>query len=209
MPRNALILVDIQKDFCQGGALAVPEGDAVVGVANRLMHRGTVDGTFDLIVASQDWHPIHHESFASMHEGKKPYDVINLHGLQQVLWPDHCVQGSAGARFHPGLEVERITRVFRKGTDPQVDSYSAFFDNGKRRSTGLSLYLKDEGITDVYIMGLATDYCVQATALDARSLGFETFLITNGCRAVNVKPDDGTNALNKMSQFGVRFVEMW
>lgn len=199
--KNALILVDIQNDFCPGGALAVPDGDAVVEVANRLM--GQL-GAFDVIVASQDYHPIHHESFASMHSGKKPYDVIDLHGLPQVLWPDHCIQGSKGAQFHPGLKLGPITRVFTKGEDPRVDSYSAFFDNGKRKSTGLSLYLKDHKVTNVYVMGLATDYCVKATALDARALGFPTYLVTDGCRAVNVNPDDGDKAIAEMERFGVK-----
>jgi nicotinamidase/pyrazinamidase len=198
--RTALILVDIQNDFCPGGALAVPDGDQVVAVANAIM------GDYNVVVASQDWHPIHHESFASMH-GKNPYDVIELDSRQQVLWPDHCVQGSIGARLHEGLDHSRIHRVFRKGTDARVDSYSAFFDDAKLRSTGLSLFLQDERVTSVSIMGLALDYCVKATALDARAIGFDTMIIENGCRAVNLKPGDGEAALKEMSRFGVGLVQ--
>ncbi|MHC4199536.1 MAG: bifunctional nicotinamidase/pyrazinamidase, partial [Planctomycetota bacterium] len=131
---RALILVDLQNDFCPGGGLAVPEGDRVIPVANGLVP------AFDLVVATQDWHPADHGSFASNHEGKKPGDVIDLGGLEQILWPDHCVQGTPGAEFHPDLERGRIAEVFRKGTDPAVDSYSAFFDNARRRSTGLADY---------------------------------------------------------------------
>jgi nicotinamidase/pyrazinamidase len=171
---RALILVDIQNDFCAGGALAVPDGDAVVSVANALMPR------FPLVIATQDWHPVTHRSFARNHPGKQPYEVIDLDGLTQVLWPAHCVAGTAGAQFHDQLQTDRITRVFPKGTDERIDSYSGFFDNGKRKATGLGDYLRTAGVTDVYVMGLATDYCVKWTALDAATLGFEVHVVEAG-----------------------------
>ncbi len=181
---KALILVDIQNDFLPGGALAVPGGDAVVPVANR------VQGAFDLIVATQDWHPENHGSFAVNHPSRKPGELGELGGLSQVFWPVHCVQNTGGAAFAPGLETRRITRVFPKGTDPAIDSYSGFFDNGHRKATGLGDYLRTRGVTDVYLLGLATDYCVKATALDARQLGFTTQLLVDGCRGVNLQPGD-------------------
>ena len=164
---KALIIVDVQNDFCPGGALPVPEGDRVVEVINR------IQPGFDLVVATQDWHPADHGSFAANHPGRRPGEQIELAGLPQILWPVHCVQGTPGAELHPGLDRSRIARVFRKGTDPSVDSYSGFFDNGRRASTGLGEYLKDQGVTDVYVCGLATDYCVKATALDAVASGVQ------------------------------------
>ena len=163
---KALIIGDVQNDFCPGGALPVPGGDQVVEVINRMQPK------FELVVAIQDWHPADHGSFAANHPGRSPGEQIELAGLPQILWPVHCVQGTPGAELHPGLDRSRIARVFRKGTDPSVDSYSGFFDNGRRSSTGLGEYLKDQGVTDVYICGLATDYCVKATAMDAANLGF-------------------------------------
>jgi len=157
---RALILVDIQNDFLPGGSLAVPDGDAVVPVANA------VKGRFDLVVATQDWHPAEHGSFASSHPGTKPGETGELVGLPQVFWPDHCVQGSDGARLHRDLDLHAVT-IFRKGTDPEIDSYSAFFDNAHRKATGLGDYLNSQGVTDVFILGLATDYCVKFTALDS------------------------------------------
>jgi nicotinamidase/pyrazinamidase len=174
---TALILVDIQNDFCPGGALAVERGDEVVDVANRVM------GAFDLVVATQDWHPADHGSFATQHEGRRPGEVIDLSGLQQVLWPVHCVQNSTGAEFHKKLEISRVDRVFVKGTDRSVDSYSGFFDNGRRKATGLSDLLRKRGVTSVCVLGLATDYCVKFTALDAVGEGFETSLIESWRRA--------------------------
>jgi nicotinamidase/pyrazinamidase len=151
---RSLLLVDLQNDFMPGGALAVADGDAVVGVANALMPR------FSLVVASQDWHPADHGSFASAHPGGKPGDVVDLAGVEQVLWPDHCVQDAPGASFHSGLDVAGIDRVVRKGTDPAVDSYSAFFDNDRRRDTGLAAFLEKSGAEELVVLGLATDYCV-------------------------------------------------
>lgn len=194
---RALLLVDIQVDFCPGGALAVPGGDAVVPLANRAMLG------FPLVVATQDWHPPGHESFASSHPGESAGGVIDLYGLQQVLWPDHCVQGSPGANFHPGLDQGPIDVIFRKGTDPRIDSYSGFFDNGKRKSTGLSGYLSGKDVEEVWIMGLATDYCVKATALDAVEFGFDTHILQDGCRAVDLSPGDGLRALEVLRDAGV------
>jgi nicotinamidase/pyrazinamidase len=197
---RALILVDLQNDFVPGGALAVPEGDRVIPIANRAQEK------FDLVVATQDWHPTDHGSFASSHPSKRVGDTIDLNGLPQILWPVHCVQGTPGVEFVSNLSIDRITRVFRKGTDPTIDSYSGFFDNGHRKSTGLGEYLKSSGVDTVYILGLATDYCVKFTALDARQLGFDTFLIADGCRAVDVAPGDEQAALKEMQAAGVRII---
>lgn len=197
---RALILVDIQNDFLPDGALAVPRGDEVIPVANRLQTR------FDLLVATQDWHPARHGSFASRHPGRKPGELAELGGLPQVLWPDHCVQGSSGAAFAPGLEMNRVETIFRKGTDPGIDSYSGFFDNGHRKSTGLGDYLKGRGADEIYLLGLATDYCVKFTALDARQLGFRTFLVEDGSRGVELQPGDVARAIEEMREAGVRIV---
>ena len=194
---RALIVVDIQNDFCPGGALAVPGGDEVVAPANRLM------ALFDIVAATQDWHPADHGSFAASHPGRKPFEMAELGGLDQVLWPLHCVQGTPGAAFHPGLDASRITRVFPKGTEAGIDSYSGFFDNGQRRSTGLEEWLGDLGVIEVAICGLATDYCVKATALDAVRLGFRTHLVEDACRGVGLRPGDIPGALEEMRRAGV------
>jgi len=196
---RALILVDIQNDFLPTGALPVRDGDAVVPVANRAAR----SGEFDLVVATQDWHPREHGSFAANHPGKKPGDVIELDGLRQILWPVHCVQGTRGAEFAPGLAVETIARVFRKGTDSRIDSYSGFFDNGHRKATGLGDFLRERGAGEIVVLGLATDYCVKFTALDARGLGFAVTLRRDGCRAVNVVPGDERRAIEEMRAAGV------
>ena len=196
----ALILVDIQNDFLPSGALPVPHGDEVVPVANRVMP------AFSLVVATQDWHPRDHGSFAANHAGKQPGDVIQLHGLSQILWPVHCVQNSAGAEFAAGLQSHLISAVFPKGIDPTIDSYSGFFDNQQRRSTGLADYLAQHQVSEVYIVGLATDYCVKFTALDARRLGLKTTLIEDGCRGVNMQPDDVASAIREMRDAGVAIV---
>lgn len=195
---DALILVDLQNDFVPGGALPVPHGDAVVAVANRLQP------LFDLVVATLDWHPSDHGSFAANHEGKQPGDRIELNGLEQILWPVHCVQNTPGAELLAALNTTRIAKSFRKGTDPAIDSYSGFFDNGHRKATGLGDYLRGRNVTRVYILGLATDYCVRFTALDARQLGFETSLIEDGCRGVDLHPGDVEAALREMQNAGVR-----
>jgi nicotinamidase/pyrazinamidase len=197
---KALILVDLQNDFCPGGALAVPEGDQLMAAANRLQPR------FDLVAATQDWHPADHGSFAANHPGKKPGEQIELGGLPQILWPVHCVQDTPGAALHPHLDQARIARVFRKGTDPEIDSYSGFFDNGHRRATGLADYLKAAGVSEVYVCGLATDYCVRFTALDAVGLGFKTFLIEDACRGVNLHPGDVQQAIAEMRAKGVEVI---
>jgi nicotinamidase/pyrazinamidase len=197
---NALVIVDVQNDFCPGGTLAVPEGDQVVPAINRLQPH------FNLVVATQDWHPANHGSFAANHPGHTPGDVIDLHGLRQILWPVHCVQDTPGAEFHSGLDRSRIAQVFHKGVDPNIDSYSGIFDNGHRRSTGLAEYLKSQGIGDLYIAGLATDYCVKFTALDALELGFRTHVIEDACRGVNLNPEDDVRALNAMREAGVEIV---
>jgi len=194
---KALILVDIQNDFIPGGALAVPDGDNIVPIANRVMEK------FDLVVATQDWHPANHGSFASNHPGKKLFELIDLNGLPQVLWPEHCVQGKPGAEFVKELNTKKITRVFQKGTDAAIDSYSGFFDNGHRKATGLGDYLKQKGVDDVYVLGLATDYCVKFTALDARTLGFKTYFVEDASRGVNLNPNDVANAIAEMKKAGV------
>ena len=198
---KALIIVDLQNDFMPGGALAVPDGDVVVDVANRLAP------LFKLVVATQDWHPPNHGSFASRHGGKSIGDIINLNGLRQELWPVHCVQNSEGASFHGDLNLKPVARVFQKGTDPGIDSYSAFFDNAHRRSTGLGDYLRENGVTEVHIMGLATDYCVKFSALDAVQLGLETYVITDGCRGIDLNLGDIDKACDEMRQAGVKLVE--
>ena len=197
---KALAIIDVQNDFCPGGALAVARGDEVVAVANRLSPH------FPLVVASQDWHPPNHGSFAINHPGRQPYELDELAGLPQVLWPVHCVQGSHGAEFHPDFDRNRVTRVFQKGTDPQIDSYSAFYDNGRRKATGLADYLRQQGVTDLTILGLATDYCVRFTALDGRWLGFNISVVADGCRAVELVEGDGARALDEMRAAGARVV---
>jgi nicotinamidase/pyrazinamidase len=198
---RALILVDLQYDFCPGGALAVAHGDETIEVANRLIPY------FSTVVATQDWHPADHDSFAIRHPGKQPGDVIELAGAPQVLWPPHCVQGTHGAELHADLRRTKITEVFHKGTDRTIDSYSGFFDNGHKKATGLAEWLRERWITRVYVMGLATDYCVKATVLDARGLGFDTWVIEDGCRAVELAPGDGDRAFAAMREAGATLVE--
>ena len=178
---KALLLIDIQNDFLPGGRLAVPEGDAIIPLVNELQPH------FELVVATQDWHPAGHESFASSHAGRSQFEQIDLHGLPQVLWPDHCTQASDGAELAPALHTERIEAVFRKGMNPEIDSYSAFFDNGHRKSTGLADYLRGRGVTEVFVAGLAADYCVYYSALDALEAGFATTVITDATRAISAE----------------------
>jgi nicotinamidase/pyrazinamidase len=198
---KALVLVDLQNDFCPGGALAVARGDETIAIANQVARH------FDVVVATQDWHPADHGSFASNRPGAKPYDLGELGGLPQVLWPPHCVQGTAGAELHAGLDRARVTEIFPKGTDPTIDSYSGFWDNGKRRSTGLAEWLRAKGVTTLYVLGLATDYCVKATAIDAVAEGFTTYLVEDGCRAVELAPGDGERAIEAMRAAGVIVVD--
>ncbi|GAB3225919.1 bifunctional nicotinamidase/pyrazinamidase [Hymenobacter seoulensis] len=178
---KALLLIDIQNDFVPGGSLAVPDGDAILPLVNQLQP------TYDLVVATQDWHPAGHESFASQHPGHQPFDQIDLHGLPQTLWPDHCVQGTAGAEFSTRLEQNRIEAIFRKGTSPEIDSYSGFFDNGHRKSTGLADYLRGRGVREVHLCGLAADFCVNFSALDALREGFEVTVLEAATRAISVE----------------------
>jgi nicotinamidase/pyrazinamidase len=195
---NCLLIVDIQNDFLPGGALAVPEGDAVIPVINRLQER------FDLVLATQDWHPADHGSFAANHPGHKIGDVIELDGIPQILWPVHCVQNSAGAQFSTALDTTGVEKVFRKGTDRKIDSYSTFFDNAKRRSTGLADYLRERNVGEIFICGLATDYCVRFSALDAVELSFPTTVVEDACRGVNLQPDDSANALRELRKAGAK-----
>ena len=197
---GTLIVVDLQNDFLPGGALAVPDGDETVAVANAVMDR------FARVVATQDWHPREHGSFAANQPGRAPGEVIELGGVAQVLWPVHCVQETPGAAFAAGLATRRIERIFVKGVDPALDSYSGFFDNDGRRATGLGDYLRERGETEVAVLGLATDYCVKATALDARRLGLRVRLIVDGCRAVELQPGDGARAIAEMLAAGVEVV---
>lgn len=176
---NALLIIDVQNDFIPGGSLAVPGGDEIVPVINGLM------GRFELVLATQDWHPQDHMSFASNHKGKRPFEAIVHQGLDQILWPDHCVQGTSGAAFHPALNANPIEAIFRKGMDRDIDSYSGFYDNGHKKSTGLTGYLKEKGSPVIYCCGLAADVCVYFTLKDALQEGFEVKLISDATRALD------------------------
>lgn len=177
---QALIVIDVQKDFCPGGALAVPGGDTIVAPINRLMAQA------DAVVLTQDWHPAGHSSFASSHEGKSPYDMTQMPYGPQVLWPDHCVQGRKGARFHAGLQVDHADLIIRKGYNPDIDSYSAFFENDHTTPTGLEGYLRSRGIDDLVMVGLALDFCVNFSAVDAARLGFSVTVCEDLCRAIDL-----------------------
>ncbi len=198
--KSALILVDIQNDFLPGGSLAVPEGDAILPIVNRIQDQ------FDLVIATQDFHPENHGSFAANHPEANLYDVVDLNGLEQVLWPVHCVAGSPGAEFSPDLDLHRVAQVFPKGMEQGIDSYSGFFDNGRRKDTGMGNYLKAVGVDEVFVVGLATDYCVKYTALDAASLGFRTHLIVDATRGVNVQEGDVDRAIEEMKAQGVTVI---
>ncbi len=176
---KTLIIGDVQNDFIPGGSLAVPEGDAIIEVINK------ISGKFDLVVAIQDWHPPGHKSFASNHKGRRPFETMDLNGIPQTLWPDHCVQGTSGADFHPGLDLRPVEAIFRKGVDPETDSYSAFYDNHHLRSTGLSGYLREKGVTEVHGCGLAGDICVYYTLKDALKSGFSAVLIADAARPLD------------------------
>ncbi len=194
---RCLLLLDIQNDFLPGGALPVADGDAIIPVVNR------IGESFSCVVATQDWHPPNHGSFAANHPGRKPFEEIELNGLAQTLWPVHCVQHTHGAEFAPGLNQRRVARVFQKAVDPGIDSYSGFFDNGHRRATGLAGWLKKHRIEAVYVCGLATDYCVKFTALDAVQLGFRTHVIVDACRGIGLQTNDIPHALAEMTHAGV------
>jgi nicotinamidase/pyrazinamidase len=193
---TALLLIDIQNDFMPGGALAVPGGDEIIPMVNRLM------SGFDLVVATQDWHPADHGSFAANHPGKALFEQIDLDGLPQTLWPVHCVQNTGGALFAPSLDTRRIERVFTKGLNPRIDSYSGFYDNGHRASTGMGGWLKARGVRKLCIAGVATDYCVKFTVLDALTEGFEVQLLADACRGVDLNTGDGERAIEAMRDAG-------
>lgn len=176
---KALLLIDIQNDFMPGGALAVPQGNEIVPLVNKLQEK------FDLVVATQDWHPAGHASFASSHKGKNEFEVIKLDGLEQVMWPEHCIQNTQGAEFHPELNTSAIEAIFRKGTNKKIDSYSGFYDNAHLKSTGLSGYLKEKEVEELYFAGLAAEYCVYFSIIDALGEGFKSILIEDATRALN------------------------
>lgn len=196
----ALIMVDLQNDFCEGGALEVSGGSSVIPLANQLQPY------FRLVVATQDWHPADHTSFASNHPGHGISDAIRIGHVLQILWPDHCIQGGHGAEFYPDLNISRVDKIIHKGTDSSIDSYSAFFDNEHLRSTGLGDYLHEHNIHDVYILGLATDYCVKYSALDAKQLGFNVYVIEDACRGVDLAEGDVVSALDEMRASGIHVI---
>lgn len=201
--KTALIIVDVQNDFCPGGALAVPDGNAVVPVINRLAAK------FANVVLTQDWHPAGHASFASSHAGQKPFDVVALPYGPQVLWPDHCIQATPGAAFHPALAVPHAQMIVRKGYRPDVDSYSGFLEADRKTPTGLAGFLRERGIAEVVIVGLATDFCVAWTALDAVRLGFSTTVVEDACRGIDAPTIAGgtlAKAWADMTAAGVRRV---
>ena len=178
---KTLLLIDVQNDFMPGGALPVPSGNEILPVINALLPK------FDLVVATQDWHPTNHKSFASNHKGRKEFEAIDLNGVEQTLWPDHCIQNSSGAEFHPHLKDNPVEAIFRKGMDPEIDSYSGFFDNARKKSTGLAGYLREKGTTELFLCGLAADICVYYTLLDALEAGFSATLIEDASRPWDVE----------------------
>lgn len=196
---RALLIVDVQYDFLPGGALQVPDGDQVIPVINNMQQ------AFPLVVATQDWHPANHGSFASAHACKKPFDHTPLGGLEQILWPDHCVQGSKGAAFAEELDMQSVEAIFRKGLDPEIDSYSGFFDNGRKKSTGLADYLKGKGVDTVYVTGLAGDFCVAFTVLDAIREGFETYLVEDATRPID--PDGFASMKASIQEKGGKIIQ--
>lgn len=198
---RALLLVDLQNDFMPGGSLAVPDGDAVVPVANGLITK------FSLVVATQDWHPADHGSFAVNHPGDSLGDIVELGGVPQLLWPAHCVQDTPGAQLHADLRVVDIDQVIHKGTDPNVDSYSTFYDNARKRETGLDAYLKSRDVDEIVIMGLATDYCVRFSVLDAVELGYAVTVVRDGCRGIDVAPGDVDLAWDAMREAGAAIAD--
>ncbi|AZZ57877.1 bifunctional nicotinamidase/pyrazinamidase [Riemerella anatipestifer] len=196
--KKALIVVDVQNDFCEGGALAVPNANEIIPYINLLIE----ENQYDKIIFTQDWHPANHKSFAS-NNGKKVGETISLNGVPQFMWPDHCVENSFGAEFHKDLNTSKVDYIVKKGKNPEIDSYSAFQDNNHFMKTGLADYLKENDIQLVEIVGLALDYCVKYTCLDAVKEGFLTCLHFNGTRAVNVKPENGRDAIYEMLENGV------
>ena len=205
MTNKALLLVDLQNDFCPDGSLAVNEGEQTVIVANQVIN--LFQAQHHKIIATQDWHPENHKSFAS--QSNQPVGSVGeLAGLPQVFWPDHCIQNSVGAELHPNLMQNKIDKIIYKGTNPDIDSYSAFFDNGRRQQTALNNWLKSQHITHLTIMGLATDYCVKFTVLDALSLGYQVDLLADGCRGVNISSNDSKKAIDEMVKQGAKLVTL-
>jgi nicotinamidase/pyrazinamidase len=198
---NVLIVVDVQNDFLPGGALPVPHGDEVIPIVNDLQQQ------FELVVATKDWHPRDHSSFATNHPRKKPGDRVIVDDIEQILWPVHCIQNTHGAEFAALFNTSRVAHVFHKGVDPMIDSYSTFFDNAHRRHTGLAHYLEKRGVKDIYLVGLALDYCVKYSTLDARQLGLNTHVILDGCRGIELEPGDIDRAVDEMQRVGAVFVE--
>ncbi len=197
---KALILVDLQNDFFEGGALDVPESNSIIPVINGILN------LFSLVVFTKDWHPEGHISFASSHKGKKEFDSIKIDGLVQILWPEHCIQNSFGSRIHDRIKVREDAIFITKGSDKYVDSYSGFYDNHKKHSTGLGDLLKMKNATDIYICGLATDYCVKYTALDSAEYNFNTWLIIDASKAVNMTPGDSDKALCEMESKKIKII---
>lgn len=195
---KALLIIDIQNDFLPKGSLAVEKGDEIIPTVNRIQNK------FDLIIATQDWHPENHKSFASNHPNKNVFDVINLNGLEQVLWPNHCIQGTFGAEFSSELNTKNISAIIRKGMNSEIDSYSGFFDNGKQNNTGLLGLLNDKKVSDVYVCGLAADYCVYYTAKDAVENGFKTYYIEDATKAI--AQENYQNCKEELRSLGVVFV---
>ena len=198
--RDLLLVVDVQNDFCPGGALAVADGDAVIPVIHR------VAPLFEHIILTQDWHSLHHLSFASAHAGKRPFEQIEVSYGVQTLWPDHCVQGTKGAEFHPDLKLPQAELILRKGFRPEIDSYSAFYENDRTTATGLAGYLRERGLTRVFLCGLAYDYCVGYSALDARRCGFEAVVIRDACRAIDLN-GSAAQMERAFAEAGVEVVE--
>lgn len=199
--KRAFLIVDMQNDFLEGGALAVPDANAIIPVINALMSK------FPIVVASQDWHPPDHVSFAINHKGKKAGDVIKVRDMDQVLWPVHCIRNTKGAEIFEGLNKDPIGCYFYKGTDKEIDGYSAFFDNARFKSTGLKEYLRSRGVDQLFIAGVATDYCVLYSTIDALDLGFSVVVIADACRPINLHPDDEVKALAAMAAQGARIMK--
>jgi nicotinamidase/pyrazinamidase len=196
---RALVIVDIQNDFCPGGALAVPDGDEIIAPVNKLLPQ------FDCVVQTQDWHPENHSSFASNHNNKSPYETIEMEYGEQVLWPDHCIQGTKGADFHPELNTTPSQVIIRKGFRKHIDSYSAFFENDHETVTGLHGFLQERGVDELFIVGLATDFCVKWTALDARKLGYNVALVEDAVKGIDIE-GSVEKAIEEMKESGVEFV---
>jgi nicotinamidase/pyrazinamidase len=199
--KNALIVIDLQNDFCPGGALAVYDGDKIVPVINSIMDK------FDVVIGTQDWHPQKQVSFASNHSGKKIYDQIEIDGLTQTLWPDHCVQGTHGAEFYKALNSVRFNLILRKGMSPKIDSYSAFLENDKKTETGLNGYLDVLNVNDVYLCGLATDYCIYFSAMDSVKYGFNTFVLLDACRGIDVPEGNIDKCVKDMTGKGIKIIK--